>query len=46
MKEKNGCVIILKPKFVAALRKNALGFTELGMDILLTQFEDKNRRTF
>lgn len=43
---KNGCVIILKPKFVAALRKNALGFTDLGMDILLTQFEDKNRRTF
>lgn len=43
---KNGCVIILKPEFVGALRKNALGFTELGMDILLTQFEDKNRRTF
>lgn len=43
---KNGCVIILKPEFVVALRKNALGFTELGMDILLTQFEDKNKRAF
>lgn len=43
---KNGCVHIIKPEFVVALRKNALGFTELGMDILLTQFEDKNRRTF
>lgn len=43
---KNGCVHIIKPEFVVALRKNALGFTDLGMDILLTQFEDKNRRTF
>lgn len=43
---KNGCVKIIKPEFVVALRKNALGFTDLGMDILLTQFEDRNRRTF
>lgn len=43
---KNGYVKIIKPEFVVALRKNALGFTDLGMDILLTQFEDKNRRTF
>lgn len=43
---KNGCVHIIKPEFVVAVRKNALGFTDLGMDILLTQFEDKNRRTF
>lgn len=43
---KNGHVNILKPEFVVPLRKNALGFTELGMDILLTQFADKNRRAF
>lgn len=43
---KNGYVNILKPEFVVPLRKNALGFTDLGMDILLTQFEDKNRRAF
>ena len=43
---RNGHVIILKPEFVRALKKNALGFTELGMDILLTQFDDKNRRLF
>ena len=43
---KNGHVIIHKDEFVVLLRKNALGFTELGMDILLTQFEDKNRRAF
>ncbi len=43
---RNGHVIIHKDEFVASLRKNALGFTELGMDILLTQFEDKNRRAF
>lgn len=43
---KNGHVNIIKDEFVVALRKNALGFTELGMDILLTQFADKNRRAF
>lgn len=43
---KNGYVNIIKPEFVVSLRKNAIGFTELGMDILLTQFEDKNRRAF
>lgn len=43
---RNGHVIIHKDEFVVSLRKNALGFTELGMDILLTQFEDKNRRAF
>lgn len=43
---RNGHVIIHKPEFVAASRKNALGFTDLAMDILLTQFENKNRRVF
>lgn len=43
---RNGHVIIYKPEFVAASRKNALGFTDLAMDILLTQFENKNRRVF
>ncbi len=43
---RNGHVIILKDEFVIASRKNALGFTELAMDILLTQFADRSRRVF